>query len=667
MNYSDNLQDNNAELQEILDTINELPQAGAGGVTSWNDLEDKPFGGTPSDTLTWDGTYNPDELVADILVRISDAVPRASDLANGMMASSEILDEPIFISGEDAMAGFREDGYGAVGEIIGVVPYDGYDRGDVVFPKAGIYTSPSLSDLTITIPNYKGFITVKKLDPKYLPDWNDWEEKPFGEIASDIIVWDGTYSEDDVIAGTFVHISDTVLTVNDVANGILVGTSMGGKILIPGEELVPAFGEDGSCMYDFMYVIPHDNYGIFPKAGVYTFLNIPDLIISILTVKKIDKKYLPEAEVTGADAIPSYWQAHIEEKIETIKALQSAGGKDCFSFVLMTDIHYPTNLGKRSPSLAKKIMDECNIRIAINGGDNNTRGCYQTKEEILEENKQVAKMFEPIKDRLLSVEGNHDGSYYWSGGDVGSGTSYSKQFTEQGMFEEYYRANGLNKDVHFDEKSNAFYYDDVSNKVRYIGLNTMNVPNEASDVSEDGTAKYNKFRSYQFLQAQYDFLCDEALSTVPNDLWGVVVFGHSGIYNAGEFAVMVDVLSAYKDKTNCVAEYAGTAGGDTEINLAEPLPNNTTDTTKWVNGYRISSTVRLILWISSMKRISFCERLVRIAARSPAFSMAGPLVIRIFTPISLAITPARVVFPSPGGPYRRTWSRDSRRSFAASI
>ena len=39
-----------------------------------------------------------------------------------------------------------------------------------------------------------------------------------------------------------------------------------------------------------------------------------------------------------------------------------------------------------------------------------------------------------------------------------------------------------------------------------------------------------------------------------------------------------------------------------------------------------------------------------LAAKSPAFSIAGPDVILILTPISFAIIPARVVFPSPGGP-----------------
>ena len=40
----------------------------------------------------------------------------------------------------------------------------------------------------------------------------------------------------------------------------------------------------------------------------------------------------------------------------------------------------------------------------------------------------------------------------------------------------------------------------------------------------------------------------------------------------------------------------------------------------------------------------------RIAAISPGFSIAGPDVILIFTCISLAIIPASVVLPRPGGP-----------------
>jgi len=54
-------------------------------------------------------------------------------------------------------------------------------------------------------------------------------------------------------------------------------------------------------------------------------------------------------------------------------------------------------------------------------------------------------------------------------------------------------------------------------------------------------------------------------------------------------------------------------------------------------GYSISSTVRLRRWISSMKRISWLRRLVRIAAKSPVRSMAGPDVVLILTPTSVAM------------------------------
>lgn len=307
--------------------------------------------------------------------------------------------------------------------------------------------------------------------------------------------------------------------------------------------------------------------------------------------------------ILQSDGIPSYWNGaftdkdgktytkYLDEKIARVKALQNEGGRDCFSFVMITDTHYPSNLGKISPLLARKIINDCNIKFALNGGDVQTRGCYQTKAEILSQNKQVAEMFAPIKDKTLQIEGNHDGSYCWSGGVVNSGTAYVKQLTEQEMFEEYYRKNGLNGNVVFDENSNAFYIDDTANKVRYIGLNSMNVPNEPTDINADGTALYPKMHKTQFLQAQYDFLCNEALITLPSDNWSVVVFGHSGIYNAGDYAVMVDVLSAYKNKSNCVVEYEGTeSGGEAYTNLAEPLPNNTTDTSKWVKEHRISSS-----------------------------------------------------------------------------
>ena len=84
-------------------------------------------------------------------------------------------------------------------------------------------------------------------------------------------------------------------------------------------------------------------------------------------------------------------------------------------------------------------------------------------------------------------------------------------------------------------------------------------------------------------------------------------------------------------------------------------------------GYSISSYALFSLCISSTKSISPSLRFVSMATRSPGFSIAGPEVMRIFTPISFAITAASVVLPSPGGPCSSTWSSGSLRRRAASM
>ena len=64
-------------------------------------------------------------------------------------------------------------------------------------------------------------------------------------------------------------------------------------------------------------------------------------------------------------------------------------------------------------------------------------------------------------------------------------------------------------------------------------------------------------------------------------------------------------------------------------------------------GYKYSSMVLFILWISSKNKTSPSAKFVKIAAKSPALSKAGPEVALIVLPISLAIKSAKVVLPNP--------------------
>src|SRR2546422_8380222 len=98
-----------------------------------------------------------------------------------------------------------------------------------------------------------------------------------------------------------------------------------------------------------------------------------------------------------------------------------------------------------------------------------------------------------------------------------------------------------------------------------------------------------------------------------------------------------------------------------------PLPITPSSLKSSSAGSSPSSTVRGMRWTSSTNRTSPSSRLVRMAARSPARSSAGPDVGRNPAPISLATIPASVVLPSPGGPESNTWSIGSPRPRAPSI
>lgn len=86
------------------------------------------------------------------------------------------------------------------------------------------------------------------------------------------------------------------------------------------------------------------------------------------------------------------------------------------------------------------------------------------------------------------------------------------------------------------------------------------------------------------------------------------------------------------------------------VRAAGPLPKITSRQKSSIAGYSVSSTTLFKRCISSINNTSPSIRLVRIEAKSPERSMAGPVVVRMLTPSSAAKMWARVVLPKPGGP-----------------
>ena len=264
--------------------------------------------------------------------------------------------------------------------------------------------------------------------------------------------------------------------------------------------------------------------------------------------------------VQAAQPLPEYWQTHLAEKIAAIRALQDQGGKDCFSFPVMTDMHIMSNLGKRAPALAKALMDACHMKYALCLGDVRRRGLCASREAVDAEFEQVEEMLSPIRDRLLQIQGNHDAGY-GTGDCDGDGTAdtYAFELTQNQIFERIYRGNTIVGDVRFDESGTAFYLDDPGNRVRYILLNTHC---GGLDRNSNGTVRYPTMRYFRYTQGQYDFLIKDALATVPGDGWSVVIGSHVPINQTGEMPegpVMLGVLEAFRTKTTYAGTFAGTA------------------------------------------------------------------------------------------------------------
>lgn len=364
MTYNEELQSNNAELEEVLQAVNELPEAGSGTSVQadWNQtdetaadfIKNKPVITTGGDALTWDfDTTDMTPVSPEVpIYKISDAVPTMADVqaAGGIEITVSIggNTEIVNVSAEE-LGEIIPGLYGTGIIIFATDAAVGVDIGGLTFNEPGTYMMDmSIADynaISITIPGFSFGTT--KFDPSYLyqPDWDQYDEsqpdaiknKPFGAVlseAGDTITWDGVFEglvateeqENEGLAVRAVKISPNVITAEDVASGVSVGTmTIGGTIdttTVPAEEAQAAFQDDGFAIIGTsLYFVPKAGYKytsnditlVFPEPGIYS-LGVLDsgehsfaaLYVTSLTipgygklrgysVKRISDYYLPES------------------------------------------------------------------------------------------------------------------------------------------------------------------------------------------------------------------------------------------------------------------------------------------------------------------------------------------------------------------------------------
>jgi len=273
--------------------------------------------------------------------------------------------------------------------------------------------------------------------------------------------------------------------------------------------------------------------------------------------------YVPVVDDTDNTAytVPEYWQDAVDKAVKKIDKYTAEAGRDCTVFAWFSDTHYMEG-GKNyaTGAITAAVMDSCNIPFAILSGDVLTQSVLDTEEEVIAAYDAVYNMLSPIgTDRLLQVEGNHDGSYgkvdLDGNGELGDGEYYKYNMTDEQIYNYMFRQHAGDSRRVYGESGTWFYIDDPVSKTRFIMLNDVWDKYEAD--SKSGIAINNQMGDYGLGQEQMEWLANEALRFDEKG-WAVVLSGHAPINQAeirdGE--VVLGILEAFANK----GEYSGSSG-----------------------------------------------------------------------------------------------------------
>ena len=322
--------------------ISQLPDdigGGSSGVTSWNDLEDKPFGESDN-SIIWDGTPTDEFIEEDEGVgfyKVSDTYCDADALIGKTLT---IFDRTIndistttIISAENI---FTELGDGCFAVMVHDIPvilvtFEATIVGEIKFPSAGTWfiSTPEM------FVNFLEIIDIKQLDPKFIPNyfgeaevvWEDIKNKPFGES--------GLYITQEDVNSATTYVSAEVegmevryCKVAEPYNGTLVNAKIrigdDKEIIIGLDDDFPCTELDtGSSYIIYALNMCEDNEDVtieelgisslvIPQKGLYVldctvvggaleYFQTPDY-----EIKQIDIKYLP-ISLDGSVSLDDYY------------------------------------------------------------------------------------------------------------------------------------------------------------------------------------------------------------------------------------------------------------------------------------------------------------------------------------------------------------------------
>jgi len=263
-------------------------------------------------------------------------------------------------------------------------------------------------------------------------------------------------------------------------------------------------------------------------------------------------------EIDREEDLPGYWIEHTEERIEEITKLQKGIGQNRFSYAVVTDTHIDGQRGLYTGHLAKKIADACEVGFVLSLGDVVSRGTIPDKETCNAQFNAFWGLMEPIRDRLLNTQGNHDGYFH-------NGQANYYPFDE--ALVNVYKGMRVKHPMCWSEGGAGYAVDDNASCTRFIMLNTCARP--------EGSDETSYMSTFCYTQEQYE-LVYWCLLTIPNERWRVVIASHvppvwvvdrfgDGVAETDirdqfrDAKQMVELLNAYASRSKVTISYGDVA------------------------------------------------------------------------------------------------------------
>lgn len=289
-----------------------------------------------------------------------------------------------------------------------------------------------------------------------------------------------------------------------------------------------------------------------------------------------DATLYSEATVASEDAwiggmLPDYMRSNWEGVTNSLDY-----GDDILNIALITDNHYQEegNFAYRSDmhyAWFGEASKKANVDLIISNGDNINADNYDLvdaswqKKSIIRQTETAVSILEGSKKATTPVfwiKGNHDtgaGEYHL--GVEGPASSLSEDELKR-----LYRTKTCRFGEVRDGDSLYFYKDFLSQKIRVIGLNTLD---DTDGINSDGSWKDKDINNHKLRQQQLDWLANKALK-LPGNEWQVIFFFHTpldgafgvnnGMKNSGALRTIIET---FKNGSSIHID----AGGDFPLNL----------------------------------------------------------------------------------------------------